>query len=122
MSKSYKTWTGILGIIPFLLFIVYIGWFFTSFTDIMVTAMNQEQPPIEAEFIKSMMSIILIAIAMGMCTLAAMIVYIINAANNKALESGERIMWILLFVFVGLLAFPLYWFLRIKDAPQKEQQ
>ncbi len=120
MSKSYKTWTGIIGIIPFLLFIVYMGWFFSSFADIMVTAMNQERAPAEAEFVKSMMSMILLAIGMGMSALAALIIYIINAANNKSIESGEKIVWILLFIFAGMIAFPVYWFLRIKDAPVKE--
>lgn len=118
MSKSYKTWTGILGLIPFLMFIVYMGWFFTSFADIMVMAINQENAPVEPALIKSMMNIILISIIMGLASLAAMIVYIINAANNKTIENGEKIMWILLFVFIGLIAYPVYWFLRIKNVPE----
>ncbi|MBX3242772.1 MAG: hypothetical protein KIT80_03380 [Chitinophagaceae bacterium] len=120
MSKSYKLWTGILSIIPFILFLLYMGWFFTSFAEVMVTAINQEQAPVETAFIKSIMGVAMIAIVMGLVTLAAIIVFIINAANNKSIESAERIMWILLFVFVGMIAFPLYWFLRIKNAPTKE--
>lgn len=117
MSTSYKTFSFIIGVIPFLLFIVYMGWFFTSFADIMVTAMNQENAPVEAEFVKSMMGVILLAIVMGLSTLAAMIVYIINAANNRSIEGGEKIVWILLFIFAGMIAFPVYWFMRIKDVP-----
>jgi len=120
MTTSYKRWTGILSIVPFILFVIYMGWFFSSFTEIMVTALNHQNGPVEAEFIRHMMGIILIASVMGLVTLAAMIVFIIHAANNKSLESAEKIMWVLLFVFVGLIAFPLYWFLRIKDAPLKE--
>ncbi len=120
MSASSKTWTGIIGFLPFLLFIVYMGWFFGSFADIMVTAINQERAPVEVEFVKNMMSMILLAIIMGMAALAAMIIYIIHVVNNKSIESGEKIVWIVLFIFAGLIAYPVYWFMRIKDGPAQQ--
>jgi hypothetical protein len=32
---------------------------------------------------------------------------------NRKLEGSEQILWILLFIFLGILAFPAYWILRI---------
>jgi len=42
-----------------------------------------------------------------------LIFYIIHAINNKAIDSNERIIWILIFIFAGMIGFPVYWFMRI---------
>ena len=54
---------------------------------------------------------------MGFLHLGLLIYFIINAINNKAVDSTERIVWILVFVFAGTIGFPLYWYMRIWKAP-----
>ena len=41
------------------------------------------------------------------------IYYIIQVVNNQALDSTERIIWILVFIFAGMIGYPVYWYMRI---------
>jgi hypothetical protein len=42
-----------------------------------------------------------------------LIFYIVHAVNNQRLDSTERIVWILIFIFAGTIGYPIYWYLRI---------
>lgn len=56
---------------------------------------------------------------MAVITLAALILFIIHVIHNKSLPDNERIVWVLVFVFAGMIGFPIYWFMRaIKYHPQ----
>lgn len=51
---------------------------------------------------------------------ALMIYYIVHVVSHKLKSEGEKVMWILLFIFVGTIAFIIYFFLRIVPAaPQR---
>ena len=52
---------------------------------------------------------------------ALMIYYIIHAVTHKIKSEGEKVMWILLFIFIGTIAFIIYFFLRIVPAQNEEK-
>ena len=58
-------------------------------------------------------SIIAVALLMVITNLGALIYFIIHAVNNPATDSTERIVWILVFIFAGVIGFPVYWYMRI---------
>jgi len=114
MSNRYKIFTGILSIMPIILFGVYIIMFITSMISIVGNADHFEDDPFA---IFSRFGAIFIAlICFALFALADLIFFLIHAINNKALKDNERIIWVLVFVFAGMIGYPIYWYMRIYKA------
>lgn len=57
---------------------------------------------------------IMIAIIAAVLKLAALIYFIIHMLDNKRVkEGGEKVIWVLVFLFTGGIGFPIYWYMRI---------
>jgi hypothetical protein len=56
-------------------------------------------------------------ILMAFASLGLLIYYLIHAINNKQIDSTERLIWVLVFIFAGTIGFPIYWYLRIWKEP-----
>ena len=110
MSRSGKIFLGILTFLPFVLFAIYIAVFISFFFEIFRNQSAQANPE-EIPF--AIIPIIVFAVLMGLATLGLLIYYIIHAVNNKKLDSTERLIWILVFLFAGMIGFPIYWYMRI---------
>ncbi|MEO5681322.1 MAG: hypothetical protein ABIQ88_01710 [Chitinophagaceae bacterium] len=111
MSKSRKMLLGILSFLPIVLLLVYIVTFFSFFLTIFRHAQQDNVlPPLIMENIIWM---VLLSILMALCSLGLLIYFIIHAVNNKVIDSTERIIWILVFIFAGMAGFPVYWYMRI---------
>jgi len=52
----------------------------------------------------------LLAVALGIFSFVFWILMIIDAAQRKSLSDGERIAWILVLVFVGIIGAIIYYF------------
>jgi hypothetical protein len=116
MSKSRKLLLGILSFMPFILLIVYFAIFFRFFITIFQHAQQEDVLP--AMILENIGGIIFVAILMGCISLALKIYFIIHAINNKQTDSTERVVWILIFIFAGMIGFPVYWYMRIwKETP-----
>lgn len=57
----------------------------------------------------------------GLLALGLMIYYLVQIVNNKALPDGERIVWIIVIVIFNIVAFPIYWIMRISNLPARPQ-
>ncbi|MEP7277147.1 MAG: hypothetical protein ABI813_00770 [Bacteroidota bacterium] len=116
MSKLRKLLLGLLSVLPLLLIGAYLVVFFSFF----FTALrNQQQEAFESQvFLQHIGWIIGTALLMGITSLAMKIYFIIHAVNNKVLDSTERLVWILIFIFAGTVGYPVYWYMRIwKNLP-----
>lgn len=117
MTKSTKIVLGILSALPLAGLVVYLLLFFSIFTNIIVASRhNDEMSP---GFIKDMLYIVIAIIAMMLISITLMIIFIINCINNPYVRSDERIVWILLFIFLQIIALPIYWYMRIWNTPHK---
>jgi len=85
--------------------------------DIVVESKHGGDPEPE-DILMGISSFVIPIILVSLLSLALLIFYIVHAATNKKLESVEQIMWILLFVFFGIIAFPIYWIIRIWNTPK----
>jgi len=74
-----------------------------------------EQPDMQL-FSDGFMGMFLIVAVLMIVTLADLVVFIMHAIKNKAVNETERIVWILVFVFAGVIGFPIYWYMRIHKA------
>lgn len=63
--------------------------------------------------------IIAMAVITSVVSLALMIYFIVQVVNNKEIEGTERLMWVLLFIFVGAISFPLFWYMKVWKIPKE---
>ena len=77
--------------------------------------MQIQQEGIDAPPVRELIGIFSVAVLMGIASITAMIYFIVHAVNNKKVTSDERLIWILVIIFANVLAFPVYWFMRIKN-------
>lgn len=113
MSKNSKIFLGVLTFMPPVLFIVYLVCFF-NFMFHMIPLNGDFQTKFNPlNFLTAFLPLLLVVLCMVLFSLGLLVYYIIHALNNKRMKSDDRILWVLLFVFVGLIAFPIYWYNQI---------
>lgn len=115
MNRTSKVLLGILSILPLVLLVAYFISFFFFFTSMIAEA--GQHAPGDNNFPLHMLGnfgmLFLIIGLMALLNLGLLVYYIIHAVNNKTIESAERIIWVLIFVFAGMIGFPIYWYMRI---------
>jgi hypothetical protein len=110
-SKAQKVVLGIFTLVPFILFPVILLEIFQFVINIVATSSHGEPEP--ADILASVLAFIVPIIALALLSLALLIFYIVHVVSNKSIEPMEQLMWVLLFIFFGIIAFPIYWFMRI---------
>ncbi len=119
MSKNKKILIGIFSILPLLLFAVYlvsmVSFFIHFFNE---TGLHGKEPEgiFYTEF-GNIAGMIVTIILLGLLSLAVMVYFLVHAINNQFLKSDERLVWILVFIFVSMVSFPIYWYMRIWKGP-----
>jgi hypothetical protein len=117
MTRTQKIWLGILTFLPVILFAGYfLAMFSFLFNMFNNTRFPSESMGMPETFLPSFFIMFGIAGLLGILSLGLLIYYIIHCVNNKTLDSNERVVWILVFMFMGLIGFPIYWYLRIWQA------
>ena len=109
-----RTQIIVLGIFTFLPFIFFPIIFFQIFGFVVnMIATSEHSDPEPADILLGISSFLVPIILASLLSLALLIFYIVHVATNKKLEGIEQLTWILLFIFFGIIAFPIYWFIRI---------
>ncbi len=112
MSKGQKIFLGILSFLPVFFIFAFIVAMIFVVRD--VVANGEPDPSVFAGFLPFF---ILIALS-SLLSFALLIYYIIHAVNNTRISSNERIVWILVFIFAGIIGLPIYWYMRVwKEEP-----
>jgi hypothetical protein len=115
MSKSIKILVGILTFLPLVGTIFYLWAFFRMFTAIIANAGAPDAIGLSDNFASFFSSLLL----MMAFNIGLLVFYIVHVVQNKALTSDERLMWILLFIFISFISFGIYWALKIWGAGDK---
>jgi heme/copper-type cytochrome/quinol oxidase subunit 2 len=119
MTQSKKIWLGFLAFLPIIFTIGMIIYMFSSFLPTMIRADQMEGADEEALMVFStLMPFIIVAILGSLIVLGLIIYFIFHAFSNPAVKTEERIIWILLFIFMSTIAFPVYWIIRIWPNPK----
>jgi len=118
MSSAQKTLYGILAFLPFLLLIYMIVSIFAAVAEIIPENIHDEPNP--KEIFNAFLPMFFGILFMSLLGLTQIIVYIVHAVNNKDVQSNERIMWVLLFIFFGYISAPIYFFTRIVNDKPKD--
>ena len=120
LSRNGKVLVGLLSILPVVGVFFYILFvLFMVFGDIMAFGQGGRPDIVEPDvFVPSFMIAFVILFIVSLGGLAVHIYLIIHAAKNKSFDDNTRLVWILILVFVNLLANPVYWYLNIWKAEE----
>lgn len=110
MSKNSKTFIGILSFAPVILTIIIIAMIFNLVPQFIVW--DKHEPDFYTVF-TTISPLIVTAVICGLISLGLLIFFIIHMLNHKKMESVEKLIWILVFLFVGFIGYPIYWYMRI---------
>ena len=112
LSQGLKLIVGFFTFLPYLLIPYYLYQFFHFFIDMIHQGINHGEP--DPVVVLGTMAPMFVAIGLlSLTSIGLLIFYIIHVVNNKIIDGNERILWVLLFVFAGLIAFPIYFFMRL---------
>ncbi len=110
LSKTQKIVVGIFTLLPFILVPYFLIQIFIFVMDMVA---HEHQEPDVAVILAGVFSFLIPIIITGIISFSLLIFYIVHAVSNKALNSTEQLIWILVFIFVSTIGFPVYWILRI---------
>ncbi|HET9055671.1 MAG TPA: hypothetical protein VFN30_02370 [Chitinophagaceae bacterium] len=110
MSKTSKILIGFLSFVPLILSGVIITQVFLIFPKII--QWEDYDPDLYTVF-TTFTSVFVTGLIAGLLTLALLVFFIINMMNNRKIESGERLIWVIIFLLAGAIGYPIYWYLRI---------
>ncbi|MFT3844740.1 MAG: PLDc N-terminal domain-containing protein [Lacibacter sp.] len=122
MSRSKKVFLGILSVLPVILTIGLLIYLFAGFLPQMITLDQQygnDVPPMAV--LSHVFGFVLYAIILSLFHLGLLIYFIIHAINNKSVKPEERIIWVLVFIFISTVGFVVYWAIRIWPDEKKEE-
>jgi len=124
MSNGSKILLGILTFLPIIFGIVCFAYYFSMMMNMAVDMPYPGgQPVLMHHYFAQIFSMQYITCILFGVTLhiGLMIYYIIHVVNHKVRTEGEKVMWILLFVFVGSIAYIIYFFIKIAPMPSKNE-
>ena len=115
MSRSTKALVGLLSFLPMIL---VIGFFIMLFSYFPRFFEWENYEPAPQEVFGVIAPIFIVIMIMAIISLGLLIFFIIHLIRYKGMEPVERIIWILVFFFVGIVGYPIYWYMRIwRDEP-----
>jgi hypothetical protein len=109
MTKGQKNILGIFTFLPVVLMMVY----FTAIIFLIRDAMVFKDEDMPFPILGDVLWLVIIGLLMGLLSFGLMVYYIIHAINNPQIDNNEKIIWVLLFVLVSVVSFPIYWYMRI---------
>lgn len=113
MSKSLKTFLGILSILGFLFIPLLIGYLILGFLPQMIAMEQQGIEPTPEQIFPIIGIFIVVIMLIALISFALMIFFIIHVAQDKTATSNDRILWILLLIVFSNIVLPFYWYFRI---------
>ena len=120
MSRSGKIILGVLSFLPFVFLLGYFVWFIGLFVAMLGVAGNANPAEMPHYFLGNMVWMIILVVLMAIFSFGLLIYYIVHVVNNKAIDSNERLVWILVFIFANMIGFPIYWYMRIwRNTPER---
>lgn len=121
MNRNKKIRLGILAFLPFVIGIASAVYMFAVFMPTLPFQhhlTDGEEFPFQ--FFSRMAPFIIIVLISIVIQLSLIIYFCIHAFNNKAVRQEERVIWLVVFIFAGSIALPVYWILRIWPEPKPE--
>ncbi|HVD98506.1 MAG TPA: hypothetical protein VNB90_09910 [Cytophagaceae bacterium] len=116
MSKTGKILTGILAFLPLIVFILMIVLFFgliVAFFSALLpdpsAYVAQSPDAMIGSFVGFFAGIFLLVVL----AVFKLIYFLIHILSNQKLSNDEKLLWVIIGIFIGSIGFPVYWYLKI---------
>jgi type II secretory pathway component PulF len=114
MSRSSKLFIGILSFLPIVLaFVMFFMVLRLIPTFIEWSNNGDNYEPATQEVFSVFGPMFILGFGMGILSIGLLIFFIMHLVRHKAMDSTERIIWILVFLFAGIVGYPIYWYMRV---------
>lgn len=121
LTNNQKVLLGIIHFLPVIGFAAYFIFFFSFFFSNIENLENNTGEPSQIMFFKSIIGAFVILIVTLLISIGIKIFDIIHLIkSNKNDKSNKILIWVLLFIFVGVIAEIIYFFLEI--IPNKKEE
>ena len=110
MSRGSKLFIGLLSFLPILLLFVLLFMIFRLFPTFIEW---DNYDPTPQEVFSRFAPIFMVGIFLAILSLGLLIFFIMHVIRHKVMDSTERIIWILVFLFAGIVGYPIYWYMRV---------
>ena len=123
MTKNRKIFLGIVTVLPIamiFLFIVFSFLFAFGMIYWEESGGHHRGDPSLAVMFGSMGLFFLLMGVMMIAYIGTLIYYVIHASNNPKLVDNNKLMWILIIIFGGIISNCIYWYLHIWKEPKEE--
>ena len=124
MSSGAKIILGIFTLLPIVFGIIFIVEYLFFIKDIILNINPDSDPQYFIKYLLShLFSPAAIALFLSYILLhfGLMIWYIAHVVKNGTKTEGEKVMWILLFIFIGTIGNIIYFLVKVISAPAKRQ-
>ena len=115
LSKTQKIILGVFTILPFIV-TPFVVWQVVH-SIIEIVSISEFGEPDPKDIIAIVFSFVTPILFLITASLALLIFYMIHVVLYKKLWLSELLLWIMLFIFFGIIAFPIYWVARIWNNP-----
>ncbi len=115
LSTTQKVVLGIFTILPLVLLpFLFFQIFYTFLVDLH-DLIDNGPPDLESqrEFFFAIMRFMIPSMILSLVSLGLLIIYLIHVSKNNSLNTTERLVWILILIFAGVIGFPIYWYMQI---------
>ena len=114
MSRSSKLFVGLLSFLPIVLLMIFFVMLLRMFPDFV----EWEHDPTPQEVFTVFSPLFMVGVILGILSLGLLVFFIMHLVRNKNMEGTERVIWVLVFLFAGIVGYPIYWYMRVwKDEP-----
>lgn len=117
LSKTQKIVLGIFTLFPFIIGPIILWQLLHAIFEII--QLNEHGEPEASEIFGIIITFIAPIVLLIVTSLVLLTFYIVHAVMNKKLSTAEQLIWILLFLFLGIIAFPIYWLIAIWNNTNK---
>jgi len=121
MSKQGKIFLGVLSVLPLVLMIIYFLLFMNIFDTSFSQTTQKDGPPVFV--LKGWNELLLTLASFIALTLGLLIYYLNHVISNNKIDGPDRIVWVLIFLFAGIVGYPIYWYMKIwKDSSTRSNK
>jgi len=110
MSRNSKLFIGLLSFLPIILVFILL-FMILRLVPTFIEWDNYEPAPQEVFGVFG--PVFFLCIFLGILSLALLIFFIMHLIRHKAMDSTEKVIWILVFLFAGIVGYPIYWYMRV---------
>ena len=114
MSRSSKLFVGILSFLPIVLVFVMLFLVLRLIpTFIEWSNHGDNYEPATQEVFSVFGPMFILGFGIAILSIGLLIFFIMHLLRHKTMDSTEKIIWILVFLFAGIVGYPIYWYMRV---------